>query len=123
MKYILDTHILLWWLSDSKNLSLKIREKITNPNNIIYVSAISIWEIEIKKSLGKLQAPEIDVKIITACQFKELPVHIKHILALKELPNHHNDPFDRLLICQSIVEKATLITGDKLMAKYKLNIF
>ena len=123
MKYILDTHILLWWLSDNENLSLEIREKITNPDNIIYVSAISIWEIEIKKSLGKLRAPEIDVKIITACQFKELPVHIKHILALKELPNHHNDPFDRLLICQSIVEKATLITGDKLIAKYKLNIF
>lgn len=123
MKYILDTHILLWWLSDSKNLSLKIREKITNSDNIIYVSAVSIWEIEIKKSLRKLQTPEINAKIIANCQFQELPVHIKHVLTLKELPNHHNDPFDRLLICQSIVEKATLITEDKLIAKYKLNIF
>ena len=123
MKYILDTHILLWWLSDSKNLSLKTREKIANSDNIIYVSAVSIWEIEIKKSLRKLQTPEINAKIIATCQFQELPVHIKHVLTLKELPNHHNDPFDRLLICQSIVEKATLITEDKLIAKYKLNIF
>ena len=71
MKYILDTHILLWWLGDDENLSLEIREKIINPDNIIYVSAINIWEIEIKKSLGKLKSPDIDEKVIEDCQFEQ----------------------------------------------------
>ncbi len=121
MKFILDTHILLWWLADDKKLSLQIREIITDPKNIIYVSSINIWEIEIKKSLGKLQAPEIDSEIIAKCQFEELPIYIKHVSALKSLPNYHNDPFDRLLICQSIVEKAQLLTDDSLIAKYQFN--
>jgi PIN domain nuclease of toxin-antitoxin system len=122
MKYILDTHVLLWWLNGSANLSLEIQEKITNPDNIVYVSAVNVWEIEIKKSLGKLEAPAIDEKIIRDCNFEELPVNVKHIMALKDLPNHHNDPFDRLLICQSIVEKAPLLTEDKLIEKYKITV-
>jgi PIN domain nuclease of toxin-antitoxin system len=123
MKFILDTHTLLWWLADDKKLSFQIREIITDSKNIVYVSSVNIWEIEIKKSLGKLKAPEIDSKIIADCQFEELPVHVKHVIALKSLPNHHNDPFDRLLICQSIVEKAKLLTDDNLIAKYQLNEF
>ena len=123
MKFILDTHILLWWLADDKKLPLQIREIITDPKNIVYVSSINIWEIEIKKSLGKLEAPEIDLEIIAKCQFEELPVYIKHVAALKSLPNYHNDPFDRLLICQSIIEKAKLLTDDNLIAKYQFNKF
>ncbi|MBY0580897.1 MAG: type II toxin-antitoxin system VapC family toxin [Rickettsiales bacterium] len=123
MKFILDTHILLWWLVDDKKLSFQTKEIITDSKNIIYVSSVNIWEIEIKKSLGKLKAPEIDSKIIADCQFEELPVRIKHVIVLKSLPNHHNDPFDRLLICQSIVEKAKLLTDDNLITKYQLNEF
>jgi PIN domain nuclease of toxin-antitoxin system len=123
VKFILDTHILLWWLADDKRLSLQTREIITNPKNIVYVSSVNIWEIEIKKSLGKLEAPEIDSKIVAECQFEELPVYIKHVVALKSLPNYHNDPFDRLLICQSVVEKAKLLTDDNLIAKYQFNEF
>lgn len=122
MQYLLDTHILLWWLSDDVRLSANFKSAISNPENIIFVSAVNIWEIEIKKSLGKLSAPQIDHKFLKECQFNELPINIKHVLALKDLSNNHNDPFDRLLICQSITEKITLITEDKLIKQYNINI-
>jgi len=120
MKYILDTHILLWWLGDHKSLSQKHRLIIANPKNIVFVSAVSIWEIEIKRGLGKISAPFIDSSIIAESQFLELPITANHALYLKNLPNYHNDPFDRLLICQSKVEKAILLTEDEDIKKYEI---
>ncbi|NRA73234.1 MAG: type II toxin-antitoxin system VapC family toxin [Rickettsiales bacterium] len=99
---------------------MEAKKAISDPTNMVFVSVTSIWEIEIKKNLGKLEAPRIDNRIIDSCRFNELPINIKHVLALKDLAPHHNDPFDRLLICQTIVEKFTLITEDKLIEKYDI---
>ena len=79
-------------------------------------------EMDVSESHMRYRMHKIDEKIIRDCNFEELPVNIKHIMALKDLPNHHNDPFDRLLICQSIVEKAPLLTEDKLIEKYKITV-
>lgn len=121
MRYILDTHILLWWMDDSKQLSEKFRSVIADSQNTIFISAVSVWEIEIKKSLGKLSAPSINKKLINDCQFIELPITMEHVLILEELPNIHHDPFDRLLICQCIAEKAILVTEDKLIKQYSVS--
>ena len=121
MKYILDTHILLWWLNDDKKLDSNKKKIIANPNNLIFISAVNIWEIEIKKALGKLVIPESYIKTCIETQFTELPITISHISYLAKLDNHHSDPFDRLLICQSIAENCILITEDKILKSYDIH--
>lgn len=118
--YLLDTHILLWWLSDDKKLLPKIRDLITKPTNNIIVSTVSIWEIIIKKSLGKLQVPDNLKEVIEAYKFEILPINAEHALYVEYLPAIHNDPFDRLLISQSIVEDLTFVTADEIIPKYNL---
>ncbi|WP_410519687.1 type II toxin-antitoxin system VapC family toxin [Candidatus Cyrtobacter comes] len=89
-------------------------------NNIIYVSAVTIWEIEIKKALSKIVAPIINDKLISDSQFLELPIIVKHIEYLSQLKDYHTDPFDRLLICQCLVEHIVLLTEDKLIKQYQI---
>lgn len=121
--YILDTHILLWWLSDDKRLTKKIRDLISDPSNRIIVSVVTVWEIVIKKSLGKLDAPDNLKEAIDADDFEVLSVTIDHALYLQHLPAIHNDPFDRLLIAQCIVEDLVLITADEIIPKYDVECF
>lgn len=118
MKYILDTHVFLWWLSDDKQLSQAIRDSISDSQNLVFVSTVSLWEIEIKKSLGKLVTPTIDEKVLKECNFVELPIMMTHVQYLPRLPLIHADPFDRLLICQSLVENAELLTNYATVKKY-----
>ncbi len=120
-RYLLDTHILLWWLSEDKKLNKKIKDLITNPANYILVSTVSIWEIVIKKSLHKLEAPDNLKETLQENDFSILPITVDHVLYLEHLPVLHNDPFDRLLIAQNIVESATFITADKIIPKYKID--
>ena len=118
-RYLLDTHILLWWLADDKKLSAKNRKIISDPENQIYVSAATIWEIVIKKGLGKLEVPDNILDIIKESNVVLLSISADHAFYVKNLPNIHNDPFDRLLISQSNIEDFALITNDKLIKKYK----
>ncbi len=118
MKYLLDTHILLQWLNNDKTLPYKIAEIIANPDNIIFVSSVNTWEITIKKSLGKLEAPNDLEKAIEANEFQKLPISIAHSTYIANLPLYHKDPFDRLLIAQAIVEGLTLLTCDTYISKY-----
>lgn len=118
MKLLLDTHAVLWWLEDRANLSETARDAIADPANIAFVSAVSAWEIAIKRSLGKLDAPGNFVEAIELCGFQSLPITLKHGLATESLPSHHRDPFDRMLIAQAIVENATLVTRDPLIRQY-----
>ena len=118
MKYLLDTHILLQWLNNDRTLSHKISEIIANPDNIIFVSSVNTWEITIKKSLGKLEAPNDIEKAIEANDFQKLPITIEHSTYIANLPLYHKDPFDRLLIAQAIVEGLTLLTCDTYISKY-----
>lgn len=122
MKYLLDTHILLQWLNNDRTLSHKISEIIANPDNIIFVSSVNTWEITIKKSLGKLEAPNDIEKAIEANDFQKLPITIEHSTYIANLPLYHKDPFDRLLIAQAIVEGLTLLTCDTQIPKYSVHI-
>lgn len=119
-RYLLDTHILLWWLANDKKLAKKTRDIIAKPTNNIVVSTVSIWEIIIKKSLNKLTAPDNLKEVIISNDFGILSITADHALYLEKLPKIHNDPFDRLLIAQSIVEKVTFITADEIIPKYDI---
>lgn len=122
MKFLLDTHALLWWLDNNPTLSRKAKQVISLEKNIIYVSAASAWEISIKKSLGKLEAPDNLEEVIEINNFIPLPISISHTLNIAKLPNHHDDPFDRLLIAQATYEKLTLITRDANIIKYDVTV-
>lgn len=121
MSYLLDTHILLWWLSDPKKLSSQVMETISSPECNIYISAVSAWEIAIKKGLKKLKAPDNLIELIESKDFLLLPIQFNHALNVEKLPRIHDDPFDRLLISQCMCDQLTLITSDKIIPKYKIN--
>lgn len=118
MKLLLDTHIYLWWLLDSKDLSPQARELISLCEEA-YVSTVSIWEAGIKWQAGKLPVPpEALADGIRESQFIELPVTLPHALTASKLPFHHRDPFDRMLIAQSLAEPLHLLTADKTLESY-----
>lgn len=117
MRLLLDTHALLWWLADAE-LSAFAREAIAEPDNVVVVSAANAWEIAIKKSLGKLSAPDDLAEQIEINGFPPLPISIAHAQAAGALPRHHDDPFDRMLIAQALLEGLTVVTQDERFAAY-----
>jgi len=122
MRLLLDTHALVWALSDPAQLPGTVRKTIENPSNMIYVSAVSIWEIAIKAALGKIDLEIEDLpNAITEVGFTELPVTIAHACAVRKLPMHHRDPFDRMLAVQSSLENLPLITKDPVFSLYGTN--
>lgn len=118
MNYLLDTHVLLWWLSEPQKLSEKAQEIIRDRANIIYVSSASIWEMAIKKSIGKLTLPHNLLATITAEFFKFLPILPEEALGVADLPLLHADPFDRLLVIQAKLQDLVLITNDEKITQY-----
>lgn len=117
MNLLLDTNLLLWWLADSPRLTRDARKMITS-SPVVYVSAATTWEIEIKRVLGKLNAPENLEEALSASHFVPLAITVAHSIAAARLPRHHDDPFDRMLIAQSRLESLTLLTGDKRIKDY-----
>ncbi len=118
MRILLDTHIYLWWLDDSPLLSPTARKMIEEAE-IVFVSSASIWEAVIKISLGKLEAGPADlVAGIRESGFEPLPITPEHTLALCRLDDHYKDPFDRMLLSQSLTEPLRLITADALLPAY-----
>jgi PIN domain nuclease of toxin-antitoxin system len=122
LNLLLDTHVLLWRLNDDKRIPRNILKLIENDSNSIFVSAASAWEISIKKALGKLRAPYDLDGAIRLSDFVHLPVSIPHAILAGQLPLHHNDPFDRLLIAQSIIEGLTLVTRDQRQILYDVKV-
>jgi PIN domain nuclease of toxin-antitoxin system len=118
MTLLLDTHVLLWWLDDPRQLSKLARRAIQDGTNAVYISAAVAWEIAIKKALGKLDAPDELEAAIEANRFLPLPITIAHALAVQSLPDHHRDPFDRILIAQALHEGFRLVNRDSEIAKY-----
>jgi PIN domain nuclease of toxin-antitoxin system len=118
MRLLLDTHILLWWLADSPSLSDQARELIADPDNAVFVSAVSLWEIWLKQSLGKLQLPLDFEERLAGESFESLPLLAAHTREVASLPWHHRDPFDRMLIAQARVSELTLVTADDIAARY-----
>ena len=122
MKLLLDTHTLIWWLANDSTLSQVAKKAISNPDNLVFISAASAWEMAIKKSLGKLDVPDDLAIQIKNHNFQPLSITINHGLAIEKLPYHHNDPFDRMIIAQAICESMTIITRDKKFSSYKISI-
>ena len=118
MTFSLDTHTFLWWLDDPGLLSRAARKAIGDGKNTVHVSAAVIWEIAIKRALGKLDAPGDVEAAMTANRFLPLPITIPHALAVEALPPLHRDPFDRLLIAQANYEGFTFISRDGHVARY-----
>ncbi len=118
MTLLLDTHAFLWWLDDPSLLSKPARKAIADGKNTVYVSAAVVWEISIKKALGKLKAPDDLEAAMTANRFLPLPVTIPHALAVQSLPGIHRDPFDRLLIAQAKHEGFKLVSRDSNVPLY-----
>jgi PIN domain nuclease of toxin-antitoxin system len=120
MKLLLDTHALLWWLDDPAKLSSEARAAVGSRENAVYVSAATAWEIVIKKALGKLAAPDDLAGALEACRFSPLPVTVEHAQAVRDLPLHHHDPFDRMLVAQTKVEGLTIVTRDAEVQHYSV---
>ncbi len=121
MNILLDTHVLIWALENNPGLSVSARDSITRAENMVFVSSVSVWEIGIKRNLGKLEAPDNLQEEIKLHRFTPLPINYDHAELAGKLPDIHRDPFDRMLIAQAIIEKLTLVTRDKLIARYDVN--
>lgn len=118
MKIIIDTHIFLWAISNPEKLEKSHREKIETPTNIICLSSVSITELMIKSSIGKLEVNFDPIAVAKESGFELLDFSAEDALALKELPFHHKDPFDRMLVSQTLNRKFSLMTNDMKIAKY-----
>ena len=122
MRLLLDTHVLLWWLFELPQLGKRASHAIQDPESEVFVSAISAGEIEIKRAIGKLDGPEDLPVQVGRDGFTELPFTLRHGSALRALPLHHKDPFDRMLIAQARLEGLTLVTADRAMSDYDVPI-
>ena len=126
MRLLLDTHIFLWWDSDPSKLSKMSLEVIEDKSNSLFLSIISIWEIQVKKDIGKLslRVPLIEMleEQEKTNEIKLLPLETKHIFGLEGLTQHHKDPFDRVIIAQAKVENLTVITNDIVSSNYGVKL-
>lgn len=121
MNLLLDTHVALWAITDSPRLSEKAREPILSPRATIWISAATIWEITIKHGLARGEMPvsgEDSIRHFRSAGFEFLSIEPEHAAAVEGLPKHHQDPFDRLLVAQALVEPMRLITHDTAVARY-----
>lgn len=122
MKFLLDTHTLLWTVFEPDKLSAEAQEIIVDQNNIIGVSLVSLWEISIKRNIGRLDIPIDFFEMVTTGGFEMLPLTIAQIEQYQKLPLHHRDPFDRMLVVQARQQKLVLITRDSEISKYDVKI-
>ena len=120
MSLLLDTHVLLWW-SGEQDLSAEAFAAIANPDNIVYVSAASIWEISIKRARGKLRVDDAIFEVGDD-GFEPLPITHADARMAGSLPDHHRDPFDRMLIAQALARDLRLVTRDSRMELYEASI-
>jgi PIN domain nuclease of toxin-antitoxin system len=120
VRILLDTHFLLWWLADDPALGERARQVIASPDHLVCYSAASVWEIRIKQRIGKLELPDDFADSLAAQAFVPLAITTAHAHAIKDLPLHHRDPFDRMLVAQAQIERLTLLTRDEQLAKYEV---
>jgi len=126
MNLLLCTHTFVWWTTARKRLSARAFAEISNSGNTVFLSAASLWELQIKIQINKFQFTD-PLEIVVNEQikingFRILPVTFAHVLELEKLPFHHKDPFDRLLIAQANAEKMILVSSDKIFSAYPMNL-
>jgi PIN domain nuclease of toxin-antitoxin system len=121
-RLLVDTHVLLWWLTNDTSLSTTARSDIADPENEPLVSVASLWEIAIKRSLGMLSAPDDLPDRIANEGFSWLSVSAGHAWEVRRLPMHHRDPFDRVLVAQALIERLPVITADPRFQPYGVDV-
>ncbi len=121
-RYLLDTHAFLWWHDSSPQLGTRATLQIRNSQNEVLFSAISSYEMEFKRNLGKLRAPDHLEDLLASHGFVPLPVTLAHAELAGRLPMHHRDPFDRILVAQAILEDLVLITGDNNVRRFDVPV-
>ncbi len=121
MRLLLDTHVFLWWRGDYPGLKASVRRAIAHAD-LVYVSAASAWEAAIKVTLGKLRIPGSLESAVEESEFAKLPISFRHAEEVASLPDHHSDPFDRMLIAQAQVEGLTLVTRDRQFEPYRIPV-
>ena len=117
MRLLLDTHALIWWVGDDSRLGALAREAVASPENDVFASPASVWEIGIKQKKGMLEAPH-DLVAIAMRAFIEMPITFLHAERAGALPRHHDDPFDRMLVAQAQAEGLTIVTADAAIKRY-----
>ncbi len=118
MNYLLDTYIMLWWLTEPATLSRKAHKVISDKQESVFISSASFWEMTIKQSLGRLKVPVNILEILTSEGFNIIPITARESLSVADLPLLHQDPFDRMLIIQAKLNEMILITRDEAVLKY-----
>jgi PIN domain nuclease of toxin-antitoxin system len=118
---LLDTNALLWWLA-GENLRTEALTAVQAAENLVVVSAASIWEMAIKRSLGRLSTPDDVAEVIAASGFEPLDISFEHAETAGSLPPHHSDPFDRMLVAQALVEGLTVVTRDAAFDAYDIDV-
>jgi PIN domain nuclease of toxin-antitoxin system len=119
VKLLLDTHVFVWW--DDGKLPRAVTRRIQRAEDVL-VSAVTAWEIAIKSALGKMTAKASVAKAIADYAFKELPISVAHADAVRGLPAHHRDPFDRMLVAQAMVEDLVIVSADPLVRRYRVAV-
>lgn len=121
MSLLLDTHVVLWWLTDDATLADEIKDRLDHEPDV-YISPATVWEVAIKQSIGKLQHPDDLPERIRDSGFRHVPITVNHSIAAGRLPLIHRDPFDRMLVAQAQAEELTLVTRDADIQKYDVSV-
>lgn len=121
-RYLLDTHTLLWWLGEPEKLSNDARDVIADGRSELFFSAASAWEMSIKRALGRLSFPGNLEPVLRRQRIAVLPIAMAHALAVGDLPPHHTDPFDRMLVAQAGVEGFVVVTRDAVFETYGVGV-
>jgi PIN domain nuclease of toxin-antitoxin system len=119
---LLDSHTLLWWEADDSRLSERARERVEQTDSVVFFSAASLWELAIKRALGRLRLPDTLTSRLLDEGFQEVPITAAHGLLAGGLPRHHSDPFDRMLVAQARSEGLTIVTADARIAAYDVPV-
>lgn len=119
MRILLDTHLMLWWLTSDRRLPKQAERLIADSDNEVYVSAASVWEIAIKSALGRIEGDVTEIEAaLEPSGLVQLQINGKHAVQVSKLPLYHQDPFDRMLVAQSLVEPMRLLTHDRILERY-----
>jgi PIN domain nuclease of toxin-antitoxin system len=118
LRLLLDTHAALWWLSDDERFGEEASRQVVDPTNQILLSAAVVWEVAVKRSLGKLEAPADFVATMLSAGAHAVAVTVEHAAAVERLPWHHRDPFDRMLVAQAGIERAAIVSRDPALRSY-----
>jgi PIN domain nuclease of toxin-antitoxin system len=122
LKLLFDTHAALWWLSGDERFGETAASHLADETNQALLSAAVVWEVAVKRSLGKLEAPDGFAQILLGAGAQPLPITLDHATAVEELPWHHRDPFDRMLVAQASIEGAVLVSADEALGPYGVTV-